>query len=234
MRLPRIVTLIVGLTAAFSLAVPAAAQTEQIPEETGAGSNPVEHCLPVEGEGSSDNEVAQCILESLPDIVGNIHAASIVAVVASGIAKGFSDGTFRPDTAVSRGQMATFLSLALDLQPSENAELPADVNPGSPHANGIAAILEEGIAKGRPDGSFAPNAPVSRGQMATFLTAALGLVAQTDEDIPEDAKGNVHANAIAAILDNGVASGFADGSFRPNADVSRGHMATFIKQALGL
>ena len=234
MRLPKYVALTVGLTAAFSLAVPAAAQTHQVPEQGDAAANPVEDCLPAEGEEYSDDAVSQCILASLPDIVGTTHAASIVAVVANGIASGFSDGTFRPNADVSRAQMATFLSQALDLQPSEDAELPEDVDADSPHADAIAAIIQAGIAQGKADGSFAPHDTVSRGQMATMLTAALGLDTRAGGDVPEDAEGSVHADAIAAILENGVASGFADGSFRPHGDVSRGQMATFITLGLGL
>jgi hypothetical protein len=47
------------------------------------------------------------------DVVDNGHAAGIGAVAAAGIASGFSDGTYRPNASVTRGQMATFLFRAL-------------------------------------------------------------------------------------------------------------------------
>jgi hypothetical protein len=47
------------------------------------------------------------------DVLGNGHAAGIASVAAAGIASGFSDGTYRPNVAVTRGQMATFLFRAL-------------------------------------------------------------------------------------------------------------------------
>jgi hypothetical protein len=49
------------------------------------------------------------------DIAGNTHADNIQRLVHATITTGYSDGTFRPNVAVSRAQMATFLSRALDL-----------------------------------------------------------------------------------------------------------------------
>jgi hypothetical protein len=187
--------------------------------------------------GVDDEErgaVAQCVLDSLPDIVGNPHASSIVALVVHGIAHGKADGTYGPHDAVTRGQMATFLSRALDLEPSQDAELPDDVDADHPHADGIAAVIEEGIAKGKSDGSYGAGEAVSRGQMAAFLDRALGLAPQADVEIPADARGSVHEKAIEAVMGNGIAQGFTDGTFRPGADVSRGQMASFLARGLDL
>jgi hypothetical protein len=210
-------------------------------EETGVDA-PSELTIAVdepdtEETGVDDEErgaVAQCVLDSLPDIVGNPHASSVVALVVHGVANGKADGTYGPHDDVTRGQMATFLSRALDLEPSEDAELPDDVDADHPHAEAIAAVVEEGIAQGKGDGSYGPQDAVSRGQMATFLDRALELAEQADAEIPADARGSVHEEAIEAVVGNGIAQGFTDGTFRPNADVSRGQMASFLARGLDL
>jgi subtilisin family serine protease len=109
----------------------------------------------------------------LTDIAGHTHEAGIIKVAEAGITTGYPDGTFRPNLAVTRGQMATFLTRALDL-PAGSASQFWDVA-GHTHAPGIGALVRAGITSGYPDGSFRPNDPVTRGQMATFLTRALGL-----------------------------------------------------------
>ncbi len=106
------------------------------------------------------------------DIIGSTHAAAILAVIDAGIANGYPDGTYRPDHPVTRGQMATFLSNALDLEPSAPAFHDAI---GTTHAPAIGAITAEGIAGGYLDGTYRPDHPVTRGQMATFLSNALDL-----------------------------------------------------------
>jgi hypothetical protein len=49
------------------------------------------------------------------DVDGTTHVKGINAVATAGVAGGFSDGTYRPGSLVTRGQMATFLARALDL-----------------------------------------------------------------------------------------------------------------------
>lgn len=185
-------------------------------------------------DGEVDSEVAQCVLESLPDIVGSPHAASVVDVVAGGIAEGKTDGTYGTQDAVTRGQMATFLSRALELAPSEQAELPDDVDAAYVHADAIAAVVEDGIAEGKADGSYEPQEPVTRGQMATFLDRALDLALEAAGEQPEDAEGSVHEQAVEAVIAHGIALGFEDGDFRPSEAVTRGQMASFLDRALDL
>jgi hypothetical protein len=186
------------------------------------------------GESGVDGAVAQCVLDSLPDIVGNAHAASIVAVVVHGIAHGKADGTYGPHDDVTRGQMATFLSRALGLEASDDADLPDDVDADHVHADAIAAVLEAGIAQGKADGTFGPQDDVTRGQMASFLDRALDLADGAVADLPSDARGNVHEKAIEAVVGNGIALGFSDGTFRPSERVSRAQMASFLARALDL
>jgi hypothetical protein len=106
-----------------------------------------------------------------PDVSG-VHAPGVAAVAAAGITQGYDDGTFRPNQAVTRAQMATFLTRALDLEPADTQAF-GDVS--GVHAPGVAAVAAAGITQGYDDGTFRPNQAVTRAQMATFLTRALDL-----------------------------------------------------------
>ena len=112
-----------------------------------------------------------------PDVsMSSTHGPAIAAVVAERIAGGYADGTFRPGRDVTRGQMAAFLAgaLELDLGPATGASRFPDVT-GTTHAAAIEAIALADITSGYADGTFRPNDPVTRGQMASFLAKALGL-----------------------------------------------------------
>lgn len=175
--------------------------------------------------------IRDCVHAALKDVERNPHGESIVAVVADGIATGYPDATFKPNKPVSRAQMATFLTRALDLA----AEAPSGFGDvaGNPHAEAVAAIVEAGITAGYADGTFKPNRAVTRAQLAAFLTRALDLAAG-DGDSSSDVEGNPHAEAIDAVVDAGIAHGFADGTFKPNKPVTRGQMASFLARAFGL
>ncbi len=49
------------------------------------------------------------------------------------------------------------------------SNLPSDVEPGHPHAAGISWALSAGIMSGKADGSYDPDGPLTRGQIATIL-----------------------------------------------------------------
>lgn len=127
--------------------------------------------------------------------------------------------------------MATFLARALDLDANDVTELPVDVAEDHTHADAIAAVVQQGIAAGRSDGRFDPNATVSRGQMATFLSRAFELAAEQGQ-APADVVGSVHEEAVRAVTAVGVAHGHVDGTFRPDGDVTRAQMASFLVRAL--
>jgi hypothetical protein len=103
----------------------------------------------------------------------------------------------------------------------------------SPHAENILKIAEAGITSGYSDGSFRPNAPVTRGQMATFLTKGLELP-PGDASVFSDVAGHTHESGIGALVGAEITSGYSDGTFRPNTSVTRGQMATFLAKGLGL
>jgi murein DD-endopeptidase MepM/ murein hydrolase activator NlpD len=99
------------------------------------------------------------------------HVEGINAVAEAGIARGDGKGNFSPQANVRRDQMATFLATALDLDTSGEPHFD-DVDRSSTHAGAIAAVADEGIAKGNGNGSYHPARSVTRAQMATFLARA--------------------------------------------------------------
>lgn len=163
------------------------------------------------------------------DTAGHTHERSIDAVAAAGVAQGGTDGCYRPDEPVSRGQMATFIARGYDL--AAGAANFCDTA-GHTHEASIGAVAAAGIASGGADGCFRPNDAVTRGQLATFLANAEGLTAQAANFC--DTAGHTHEGSIGAVAAAGIASGGADGCYRPNDPVTRGQMATFIARALGL
>ncbi len=111
------------------------------------------------------------------DIESHWGANWIEALRASGITGGFSDGTYRPEEAVTRGQMAVFLLKALngpDYTPPAAAATFDDTE-GHWASNWIEALRAAGLTSGYSDGTFRPDSPVTRAEMAVFIVNAFGL-----------------------------------------------------------
>jgi hypothetical protein len=109
---------------------------------------------------------------------------------------------------------------------------------GNVHEANIEAIAAEGITQGcNPpvNNLYCPDRSVSRAQMATFLTRALGLPAAVGSFI--DTAGSVHEANIGALAAAGITVGCnppTNDMFCPDKAVTRAQMATFLTRALNL
>jgi hypothetical protein len=162
------------------------------------------------------------------DIRASAHRANIERVALAGITRGAPGGGFRPADRVTRAQMATFLMRARGLAPVPGTRFRDAA--GHAHEGAINAVAAAGIAGGFPDGTFRPDAQVSRAQMASFLVRALGLTPITGTRFP-DIAGDTHERAINALAAAGIAGGHPDGTYRPAARVAREQMASFLRRA---
>ena len=117
---------------------------------------------------------------SFTDDNGSIHEGDIEAIAAEGITKGCNPPTndmFCPDGVVTRGQMAAFLVRAMGYADDGGGNGFVD-DDGSLFEADIAKLAAAGVTKGcnpPTNDMFCPDAPVSRAQMASFLTRALDL-----------------------------------------------------------
>lgn len=181
------------------------------------------------------------VVERFIDDNGNIHEPAIKAIAGVGVSIGCNATTDRycPGQGVSRAQMAAFLLRAIgDTAPASTTGTFTDVAPGAWYAPFVDRLAELGISVGYGDGTFRPNAGVTRAEMAVFLTRAfesLNEVTPTGAftDVPVDAW---YAGAAEGILSAGVTTGCATDplSYCPNATVARDAMASFLARALGL
>ena len=175
----------------------------------------------------------------VPD--SDTHAAGIEALYAAGITQGCSQQPLRfcPDQPVTRAQMATFLTRALNLTFPETSAGFADVSGSDSHAAGIEALYAAGITQGcsQQPLRFCSDQPVIRAQMATFLTRALNLTfPETSAGFADVSGSDSHAAGIEALYAAGITQGCSQQPLRfcPDQPVTRAQMATFLTRALNL
>lgn len=158
------------------------------------------------------------------------HYDAIERVSEAGVAQGDGQGYFRPQADVTRAQTATLIATASHLETTDDPpfdDVPAD----HPHAHGIAAAAQWEVVRGYEDGTYRPERPVSRGQMATVVADAYGLESERDPRFDDVDADHPHADGIAAVAEHEVAEGFDDGTYRPDEPVTRGQMAAYLVRA---
>jgi len=111
-------------------------------------------------------------LDYFPDDAGSIHEADINRLAAAGISNGCGGGLYCPGAAVTREQMASFLSRAHAL-PAAGQDYFSD-DSGSFHEADINRLAAAGVTNGCGGGLYCPAQLVTREQMAAFLHRAIG------------------------------------------------------------
>ena len=180
--------------------------------------------------GPSSTPIGALWAEGFIDIATSIFRADIIWIADQGITSGCGPDRYCPDAVVSRGQMAAFLTRALNLPPS--AVDAFDDDDGTLFEADINRVAAAGIASGCGTRRYCPDASVTRAQMASFLARALDLPPSATDFFTDDA-GSIHEGAINAIADAGITSGCTATTYCPKGLVSRGQMAAFLHRAFG-
>lgn len=109
---------------------------------------------------------------SFTDVDG-AHSTVVGQLVRAEIINGFSDGTFRGQSPMTRAQVSKILCLMLDLQPDSRSTEFTDL---SRHwaAGYISALTHEGYIAGYPDGTFRPDNEVTRAEFVTLINRIIG------------------------------------------------------------
>ncbi len=170
------------------------------------------------------------------DIAGHWSEASIKKANSMGIVGGYTNGTFKPDRTVTRAEFAAMLMNALKLQ-GDGAELTfTDKGKiGTWAKKAVAQAVQAGIITGYEDGTFRPNAPISRSEMAAMIAKALEQPVEAatatgfadDKDIPDWAKG-----AVGRLKKLNIMEGKSANTFAPKDKTTRAEAITVLLKML--
>ena len=154
--------------------------------------------------------------------------------VANDIAKGTTPTTFSPKKACTRAEAVTFLYRAAGEPKVDGLKCAfTDVKEGSFYYNAVLWAVNEGIAKGVTDTTFAPNTICSRAHIVTFLFRAAGEPELSDaeltyEDVPA---GKWFTVPVIWADSEGITNGVDDTHFAPMSDCTRAQIVTFLYRA---
>ena len=163
----------------------------------------------------------------VPDkLNGDDHFAYVV---------GYSDSTVRPNANISRAEVATifFRLLKSDIRDGNltaNNDF-SDVSDGQWHNKAISTMAKLGIVKGRRADRFDPDASITRAEFAA-ICARFSTKPVENSGSFSDISGHWAENEIERAAAFGWISGYPDGTFRPDARITRAEAMTMINRVL--
>lgn len=173
----------------------------------------------------------------------NIKEAHTLVVKASKLLRGdhiafisgYPDGSVHPNANITRGEVSMiFYRLLADNVRAANSGSRApygDVASTAWYADAVATLSRMGILKGYEDGTFKPDAAVTRAEFATIASRfdKLATGTKTFKDVP--ASHWAYA-AISSAAEKGWVSGYEDGTFRPDRAITRAEVAKLTNAVL--
>lgn len=148
---------------------------------------------------------------------------------------GYEDGTVRPNANISRAEVAAiFFRLLKDDVRDDNLTANSvftDVAFGKWYNKSISTMAKIGIVKGRTANAFAPNAPITRAEFAAICSRFDRSNVEIKSDF-NDISGHWAEKEIRRAASLGWIKGYADGSFKPDQNITRAEAASMINRML--
>ncbi|MFD0960007.1 S-layer homology domain-containing protein [Paenibacillus chungangensis] len=179
--------------------------------------------------------------KSFGDLNGHWGRQAIEWLASKGIVSGVSQTQFNPDGEITRAEFAALLVRSLGLQEEIKQTTFADVGSNEWYTGVIGAAVSSGLINGYKDGTFRPDASISREQMATMITRALAFAGQPAPSADPHSLSQFKdgseisswaASSVAGALQIGLVTGMGDGSFDPAGEASRAQAATMLLRML--
>ncbi|MGE5702045.1 MAG: PQQ-binding-like beta-propeller repeat protein [Clostridia bacterium] len=170
------------------------------------------------------------------DSSGHWAESFIQQALLANIANGFPDGTFKPDNPITRAEFTVMLMKAANLNGSGDSLMFTDnALIGDWAKQAIAQAVQTGVTAGYEDGSFRPDAMMTRAEMITMITRAFSLPLRPgmhtgfadDTAIPQWAKSSVEI-----VRERGLVQGRGDNLFFPNATATRAEALVMLLRML--
>ena len=148
---------------------------------------------------------------------------------------GYEDGTVRPNGSISRAEVATVLFRLLkdDVRTQnltkDNAY--SDVPDTAWYSTAVSTLSKMGVISGYLDGTFRPNAPITRAEFAAMI-ARFDETAKSADTPFTDISGHWAENAIGKAYGNGWVEGSSKTVFCPESNLTRAETATLLNRVL--
>ena len=151
---------------------------------------------------------------------------------------GNDDGLIRPEANITRAEVATIFFRLLTDETRESfwsdTNSYTDVAAGSWYNNAVSTLSAIGVLGGYEDGSFRPNASITRAEFAKIAVSFFELEGLDCENPFLDvAPGAWYAESVAAAAEIGLIEGYEGGLFRPDAPITRAEACTIVNRTLG-
>lgn len=178
-------------------------------------------------------EIFKAYLKETDDFNKSIYRNDHKIIKHNKYINGYPDNTFRQENKITRGEMATMLTrIILDGKQVPITENKFnDISSDYWAKNEVNYLASKGLLNGYEDGTFRPENPITRAEVATILVRSNGDIKQKFKKIFPDIDDSHWANKyIEKAAELGYMLGYEDGSFKPDQVITRGETVVTLNR----
>lgn len=140
----------------------------------------------------------------------------------------------QPTASLQKKGQLYFDQLQAVYQDNHEELVYTDVTKGHWAFSDIQSLNNNSLIKGYSNGTFKPEASITRAEAATIIARALNLTTTKDSSFKDVSKDHYAYSAIAAVEQAGIIKGQEVGKFNPNGQLSRAEMSAILTRAYKL
>ena len=146
---------------------------------------------------------------------------------------GYEDGTFRPDASITRAEASKLIASLLTESSGGGDYQFADVPQDAWYAEAVNEMIGYSLVSGYEDGSFRPDAKITRAEFVTILSRISHDDIGTDKTFSDVPKTHWAFEAVQTAQAQGWVEGDSNGLFRPDDPITRAEVVTVLNRILG-
>ena len=154
---------------------------------------------------------------------------AVEEVKAIAYIKGYPDGTFKPQANVTRAEAAQMFATLLNGGTNFGTSGATKFSDASDdwYSKAVNYVVGKGLISGYPNGTFKPNDSITRAEFAQMISGYIKNEKAGSSDF-QDVKDHWAKDAIDKLYGNKNVTGYPDGSFKPNAKITRAEAVTIL------
>ncbi|MCI5970749.1 MAG: S-layer homology domain-containing protein [Oscillospiraceae bacterium] len=164
------------------------------------------------------------------DVAGHWAQEFIKTLSDMGVINGFDDKTFKPDNTITRAEFTKIACKMFNISGNVSCSF-SDVKTSDWYYESVCSAYSAGIVSGY-DNLFYPNGFITREDAAVIVNRILKLKS-SEKVLFKDADdiSDYSINAVGALAENGILSGYSDNTFKPKGYITRAEVTALIIRA---
>lgn len=183
---------------------------------------------------STNMQSKTSLSSSLSDVKGHWAEQTITGYIYNNVVQGYPDGTFKPDSSITRAELVTIINKLFGFQQASSELSFSDVTTNDWFFKDVATAQNAKYISGYADNTFRADNQITREETAVLISNILSLKKSSSANSFTDTNNSPEwsKSAIDSVIDAKIMNGYESNIFRPTSNLTRAEALTVLEKAV--